>query len=764
MLVLYLFILMFTNSLNHLKKNIYSIFINRITILTLLVSILLTFNTLYFQSIGKGIGIYNGLFIITLQSHIIDIFLCLISISILLGWPNKVWSAINSSSNNQINLSITNNIQNSNNLFMFNQGDQYCLIAIFSIIGGSLLMSSLDLLSMYLSIELQSFALYILATLNKDKISATSAGLKYFLLGSLSSCFILLGSAIIYSYTGLTQLESINTLISIPSSFISNSPVLSISMDVETQVKDSVLSSISFLDTNTNNLLSLQEEKGNLGLFNIINNNIGFFNEIGQTEINKAFTIGLIFVLVGFLFKLSAAPFYQWAPDVYDGTPTIVTVWLTIIAKLTIFIFIQNLLDFPLPNTTSFSSVFNINNLDIGVFNLDISASIIKNFLLISSLLSLIVGTVAGLSQIKIKRLLAFSSVSHVGFLLLALGIYSQKSLDAFIFYLVQYSLTSLNIFLILLAFGYLINKYIYSMNINSNTAFGTLNNNNHEKYSQTSTLIREWKKEESISLSLKREVEEKNKTLFIPLTSALNSIYLNKEEKIRGLNLETDINYLTELKGQLNNNPILSFSLAICLFSMAGIPPLIGFFSKQFVLFSSIQNENNFLSIVAILVSVISASYYLKLIQITFFENFNKNKPFSLIINTIYNSMSTYSPTEFLWKGNENKNNLFSLSFSASNGVSLFRDNGEGGIDNNKNLISYLSSTSKPISMDSISYPTFFEEELEKRENEINNIGLSNIHAFIISFLTFMILFFFLNPSILLNGTQLISLTIFNL
>ena len=79
-----------------------------------------------------------------------------------------------------------------------------------------------------------------------------------------------------------------------------------------------------------------------------------------------------------------------------------------------------------------------------------------------------------------------------------------------FIFYLVQYSLTSLNIFLILLAFGYLINKYIYSMNINSNTAFGTLNNNNHEKYSQTSTLIREWKKEESISLSLKREVEEK--------------------------------------------------------------------------------------------------------------------------------------------------------------------------------------------------------------------------------------------------------------
>ena len=92
--------------------------------------------------------------------------------------------------------------------------DQYSLIALFSILGGSLLMSSLDLLSMYLSIELQSFALYILATLNKDKLSSTSAGLKYFLLGSLSSCFILLGSAIIYSYTGLTQFEAINALIS----------------------------------------------------------------------------------------------------------------------------------------------------------------------------------------------------------------------------------------------------------------------------------------------------------------------------------------------------------------------------------------------------------------------------------------------------------------------------------------------------------------------------------------------------------------------
>src|ERR1700760_4196020 len=184
---------------------------------------------------------------------------------------------------------------------------------------------------------------------------------------------------------------------------------------------------------------------------------------------------------------------------------------------------------------------------------LDETSYIIKNLLLICSLLSLIIGTVVGLSQIKIKRLLAFSSVSHVGFLLLALGIYTQKSVDSFLFYLIQYSITSLNIFLIILALGYFMKKSIHVARQNEN---------------------------------------------------------IN----------ELDLNYLAELKGQISNNSILIISLAICLFSMAGIPPLIGFFSKQLVLFSSIENGNIFLSVVAILVSVISASYYLKIVQISFF------------------------------------------------------------------------------------------------------------------------------------------------
>jgi NADH-ubiquinone oxidoreductase chain 2 len=131
-------------------------------------------------------------------------------------------------------------------------------------------MSSLDLLSMYLSIELQSFSLYVLATLNKDKLSATSAGLKYFLLGGLSSCFILLGSAIIYSYTGLTHFESLHSLISVSLPNGINEAILSIPKDIAGDVSNVLL-----------------------------------------LDIQKAFSIGFVIIIIGFLFKVSAAPFYQ---------------------------------------------------------------------------------------------------------------------------------------------------------------------------------------------------------------------------------------------------------------------------------------------------------------------------------------------------------------------------------------------------------------------------------------------------------------------
>ena len=142
-----------------------------------------------------------------------------------------------------------------------------------------MLVSSADLISMYLSIELQSFGVYILTTLYRDSESATSAGLKYFLLGGLSSCLILLGAGIVYTFTGLTNFESIYSLISVS-----------------------------------------------------YNNNI-----------IQGLSLGFIIIFVGFLFKIAAAPLHNWAPDVYDDSPTIVTIWLTIMHKISIVIFILEL-------------------------------------------------------------------------------------------------------------------------------------------------------------------------------------------------------------------------------------------------------------------------------------------------------------------------------------------------------------------------------------------------------------------------------------
>lgn len=291
---------------------------------------------------------------------------------------------------------------------------------------------------------------------------------------------------------------------------------------------------------------------------------------------------------------------------------------------------------------------------------------ILKNLLLISSLLSLLIGTIGGLSQIKVKRLLAFSSITHVGFLLLALSIYTQNSIDSFIFYLVQYSITSLNMFLIILAFGYLRGA--------TKTIFSTQPKERLNSAPGTGSLA-----------TRRQDINKPSENALLSGTdaNALQSAGPVKESR--------DINYLSELKGELFNNPVLSVTFAICLFSMAGIPPLIGFFSKQFVLFSSIENGFYFLSIVAILVSVISASYYLKLIKLTFFDDAN----------------------------------LFS-----------------GAV------------------------PTLFNKNLERGEHlsVTLNFSISQMHIYLISILSSIILLFFIDPTIILNGTQLISLTIFNL
>jgi len=453
--ILFLIVLM---AIPSLKIKYPPILFQRISSIILIYAGAISLNALYIQSIGSGIGIYSGLFHVTFISQLLEIFIYIIGAAILIARPLPIYVTYP-------NLSII--VENS-----YKNSIEYCLLIMFSIIGASLLISSSNLISMYLSIELQSFAVYILSTIYTNSIFATSAGLKYFLLGSLASCFILLGSGLIYTFTGLINLESIYNLISVTVPLSSN--------------------------------------------------------------ITQAIALGFIFIFAGFLLKVAAAPLHNWAPDVYDDSPTIVTIWLTIMPKISILIFILEIFT----QITSVSPI--LESLDT------IGLNPISSLFLISSLFSLIIGTVVGITQIKIKRLLAYSTISHIGFILLALAINSKQSIDSFIFYIIQYTLTNLNTFLILLAIGYI----IYS------------------------------------------------------------NILINKGS-------EKDIKYISELKGLFFSNPILSISLTICLLSMAGTPPLLGFFSKQFVLFSAIESGYYFMAISGILVSIVSASYYLRIIRI---------------------------------------------------------------------------------------------------------------------------------------------------
>jgi NADH-ubiquinone oxidoreductase chain 2 len=250
---------------------------NRISAIILLFSAILAFNTLSMESIGSGIAIYGGLFHITVISQFMDIVLFTIASLILVSWPlikyNKNINYIEKEETEfteSTNSSSKESGEESQVIKGISYSTNYSLIILFSILGSSLLISSYDLISMYLSIELQSFGVYILATLYKNSEDSTNAGLKYFLLGGLSSCFILFGAGLIYAFTGLTNLESIYSLISV------------------SEINNILNSNITF------NSLSaiLPSSVGGIGIMG------GFF-------------LGIIFIIVGFLFKISAAPLHN---------------------------------------------------------------------------------------------------------------------------------------------------------------------------------------------------------------------------------------------------------------------------------------------------------------------------------------------------------------------------------------------------------------------------------------------------------------------
>ena len=470
-----------------------SILFSRTVIIGLICASYIAYNNLFINALTSGIGIYGGLFNVTVFTVTFNIFIFLISSAVLIltgFYPRKVFIRENSSF---YSLLTTKFVYNKNAISNKTSEQfriiEYALVVVFILCGAVFLMSAADLISVFLSIELQSYGLYIISTLYRDSESATSSGLTYFLLGGMSSCFILLGSALLYVNSGATNLDSIY-----------------------------VISSLSGMES---------------------------LPAITYWYQPYYLHLSLIILSVGFLFKVSAAPFHFWSPDVYDGIPTVVTTFVAIVAKISIFAFLLELVFY-----TEFTY-------------LDFSW---KNILILSSLFSLVIGSVLGLTQSRIKRLFAYSTISHVGFILLALSINKAESIQAYIFYILQYSISNLNAFMILVAIGFSLYLYVY-----------------------------------------KEKQEDKD------LIDVNNS----------------PIQLISQIKGYFYINPYLAISLTITLFSFVGVPPLMGFFAKQMVLSAALDNGYVFMTLVAILTSVIGAGYYLSLIkQIFFFKDNYKINP----------------------------------------------------------------------------------------------------------------------------------------
>lgn len=503
MILTFLLLLLFSNGLTIRPDT--AILYSRIGILIVFYSIMSSMTSFHITYLQKGIGLYGGLFNVTPITHSFQIFLLLVCGIILLMtgfYPRKKHIGDSTSLLDILTKKIKQYTSIINKVSEQFTIIEYALIIIFVMTGATLLLASGDLGSIYLCIELQSFSLYIISAMHRNSESSTGSALTYFLLGGLSSCFILLGIALIYANSGLTNLD---------------------------------------------------------GIYSIISDSERYLN-FSTWYMHTYVFYSFLLISVGFLFKIAAAPFHWWSPDVYDGVPTIVTTFIAILGKISILVLFLELSHYT--STLIYSM--------IQLYSWTISLSI-------SCFFSLIIGTVLGLTQIRIKRLLAYSTISHIGFILLALIVHNIESYQAFIFYIMQYILTNLNAFLVIIGIGF--SLYLYHTNVSENNNLSEKNN--------------------------------------------------------------SPIQLVSQLKGYFSINPLLALCLVISMFSFVGLPPLTGFFGKQMVLTSALDNNNTVLVIVAILTSVIGAVYYLSVIKTIYFDKTDYKKSYAFVEVSLSNYLS---------------------------------------------------------------------------------------------------------------------------
>jgi len=327
---------------------------------------------------------------------------------------------------------------------------EYPVLILLATLGMMLMISANGLISLYLGLELQSLALYVVAAINRDSEKSTEAGLKYFVLGALSSGMLLYGASLIYGFTGHTEFPAIAAA-------------------------------------------------------------------LGSGPISVGVVFGIVFFIAGIAFKVSAVPFHMWTPDVYEGAPTPVTAFFAAAPKAAAMaIFVRALVGGFGPAEGDWQQVI--------------------TFIAIASML---LGAFAAIGQKNIKRLMAYSSIGHMGFALVGLAAGTQAGVEGVILYMAIYVAMTLGVF--------------------------------------------------AVILSMRRQgrmVEE-----------------------------------IGDLAGLSRTHPVMAFVFAALLFSLAGIPPLAGFFAKFYVFLAAIEAQLYALSVIGVLSSVVGAYYYLRLVKIMYFD-----------------------------------------------------------------------------------------------------------------------------------------------
>ena len=327
---------------------------------------------------------------------------------------------------------------------------EFAILVLFAALGMSIMVSAADMITLYIGLELNSLAAYVLAAYLRDDDKSAEAGLKYFVLGALASGILLFGMSLTYGFTGTTSFTGINAAIA------------------------------------------------------------------GGLSGGQLF--GLIFVLAGMAFKISAVPFHMWTPDVYEGAPTPVTAFFASAPKVAAIALLARLA------FEAFGS----------------QAEAWQQIVTFAAIASIVVGALGAIGQQNIKRLLAFSSINNVGFILIGLATATLAGVSAMLIYLVFY----------------------VAMTIGSFVA-----------------------------------------------------VLMLKDED--GNALET----FADIAGISNTRPALAWCLLLIMFSLAGIPPLMGFYGKLVVFQAAVEADLLLLAVIGIAASVIGAFYYLKFIKVMFFD-----------------------------------------------------------------------------------------------------------------------------------------------